>query len=155
RLLGEGQPAQAIEILFDVAFLGRQLAHREFYTEVFWGMRTAAEALARVRDIAYQDYTSGSPALTGGRCAELIEMVDPRTGALRVSRLQLPVGDYIGAQQIIERAFTQRGGPNDNFGAILASLSKGKRPLRLFGEAARWESAATMHADVFQTREAL
>src|SRR5690606_25637227 len=101
RLLGESQPAEAIELLIDLAYLGRQMAHREFYEEVFWGVRTAAEALARVRDVAYQDYISSSPSLTGGRCAELIGRLDPQRGALRVSRMRLPTGDYIGAQQII------------------------------------------------------
>lgn len=155
RLLDESQPGEAIDLLIDLAFLGRQMAARSFYEEVFWGMRTAAEALARVRDIAYQDYTSDSPSLTGARCAEIVERLDPRRGALQLSRIRLPVGDYVGAEQVMTRAFTDRGGPNEQFGAIMASLSKGDKPLRLFGEAARWESAAMMHADVFQTREAL
>lgn len=155
RLLDESQPGEAIDLLIDLAFLGRQMAARAFYEEVFWGMRTAAEALGRVRDIAYQDYTSGSPSLTGVQCAEIVERLEPRRGAMQLSRIRMPVGDYVGAEQIITRGFTDRGGPNDQFGAILASLSKGDKPLRLFGEAARWESAAMMHADVFETREAL
>jgi hypothetical protein len=155
RLLGESQPAEAIDLLIDLALLGRQVSDRAFFEEVFWGMRTAVDALARVRDIAFQDYTSGSPSLTGARCADFVERLNPQRSAMRVSRIRLPEGDYIGSQQIVSRAFTGRGGPNDQFGSILASLSKGKRPLRLFGEAARWESSVTMHADVFQTREAL
>jgi hypothetical protein len=113
------------------------------------------DSLARIRDIAYQDYTSGSPRLTGVQCADFVQQLDPRESDMRLSRIRLPQGDFVGAQQIITRAFTDRAGPNDQFGSILASLSQGSRPLRLFGEAARWESAAMMHADVFQTREAL
>ncbi|MFG0286125.1 MAG: hypothetical protein ACF8R7_17040 [Phycisphaerales bacterium JB039] len=155
RLLGAGDPGAAIDLLIDLALLGRQMSERAFYEEVFWGMRTIFDALVRIRDIAYQDFNSGAPALSGARCAELVERLDPNRGSMRYERIRLPVGDFIGAQQVVAATFTARGGPNSQFGPILASISKGDRPLRLFGEAARWNAAAASHADVFQTREAL
>jgi hypothetical protein len=45
-----------MDLLVDLAQFGYQMADRETLAESAWGYRTMADAIARVRDIAYQDF---------------------------------------------------------------------------------------------------
>ncbi len=156
RRVTEGDPAGAIDVLIDLLHLGRMMANREFFEEVEWGYRTMIDATIRVRDIAYLDYSSNQPSLTYDQLTASINRLDPgRRGFLMLDRLRLPEGDRIGAEQIIDRLFNERGRPTDRFAPTMSALSTNDRPLRRFSEAGLWNQVQVVHGDGFATRKAV
>ncbi|MEQ9096502.1 MAG: hypothetical protein RIE32_09590 [Phycisphaerales bacterium] len=156
RRVTEGDPAGAIDVLIDLLHLGRMMANREFFEEVEWGYRTMIDATIRVRDIAYLDYSSNQPSLTYDQLTASINRLDPgRRGFLMLDRLRLPEGDRIGAEQIVDRLFNERGRPTDRFAPTMSALSTNDRPLRRFSEAGLWNQVQAVHGDGFATRKAV
>lgn len=152
RLESEGQLEQAMELMLDLAFLARKLADRQMFVEVAWGLGTMQAAMLRIRDIAYVDaQTSGT--LTGAYFASLVGRINISQGLFRLDRIRLPLGDQVGAQQLAERVFAATGQPDESvFATSLAELASTTRPLRLFAEAGRWQSAMQGHANAAETR---
>lgn len=138
-----GDPLGAMALLADFTLLGRQLADRQFYKEVDWAMQAMSAAVERMRDIAYLD-SKGKQSLSAKASAglpELIERLDPDKGALSMTRIRIPLGDRLGAEQIVARVFIARGGVNTStFSSTMAALGSTDRPLRLFSESAKWQA---------------
>ncbi|MCC7390122.1 MAG: hypothetical protein IT431_15285 [Phycisphaerales bacterium] len=155
RRLAAGDPVGAIDVLTDWVYFGRQIADREFYAEKQWAFRAMAGATERVRDVAYEDFRAGR-LLTGEQLTRMIERLADERGPLSLGRIQAPKGDFIGAEQLIATVMTARGKVRPElFSSTMARLGSTHRPLRLFGEAARWEQAAQSHADWFSTTDTL
>jgi hypothetical protein len=141
RLAGENKHAEAIAVLTNLAWFGRQLVDRQFVYEVrngFWIMRSALE---RIRDVAYADCT-GPRVLTPEQLTNAIKRLQERDAFFDLDRIKYPAGDRIAAEQMMERLYG--GGTLDAalFGRTMAKLGTSSRPLRLFGEASGWADKA-------------
>lgn len=149
-------PAGAIDLLIDWLFFARQMADRGFYTECRWGVRTMGGALGRVRDVTYVDFRFGGRELKPEQIASALERLRDQGGYLRIDRIVFPRADKLAAQQVIDRVFLPRQGPDPaTFAATMSRLASTHRPLRLFSESARWEEAAAASADSFDQKEEL
>lgn len=154
RLLAEGRSGDAQDVILAWAFFARQIADRPFLTEQVFAYEAMLLAVERLRDLAWVDFRGGSAKLLPDHQKELIRKLRPRTGLLGLERLRLPEGDPIGADQLMDRIFIRRGGPDPvTFAPVLAQISARNRPLRRLGELARWEVLARQHAGEFDTRE--
>lgn len=154
RLAAEGKPAEAIDLLVDWTFFARQFADREFLSEVRYALRVMATSLERIRDIAYED-SRGAAKLDTERLKAVIDRLEEKK-FIGVERLTLPSGDLIAAEQVIARVYVERNGVNRaTFGQTLARLRSSERPLRLLGEAARWDAIADRQMNWFDVKETL
>ena len=150
RLEADGQLEQAMELMLDMAILGRMMADRQLFDEVSWGMDTMQTAMLRIRDIAYIDATKNGE-LTGAYFKSVVERIN-LTGMFRLDRVRMPLGDRIGADQLAGRVFDRSGQPDEAvFATSMAELASTSRPLRLFAEAGRWQSAMSGHASSRET----
>jgi hypothetical protein len=155
RRLAEGDPAGAMDALADLVQFGRQMLDRPFHAEKRGAMRTMIVALERVRDVAYVARREGI-ALSPTDLRAVIARFRDRDGPMELQRVRLPRGDFIGAEQLIATVIEPRGRVRvDRFAQTMARVQSSDRPLRLFGESARWRDAAEMHADWFATNEVL
>ncbi|PHQ82113.1 MAG: hypothetical protein COB69_02730 [Phycisphaera sp.] len=151
RLASEGDYEQAMEMVFDLALLGRMIADRQLAQEVQWGLGAASNAMMRLRDLAYVDSQKDS-VLTGEFIKDIIARIDMQRGMFRLDRLRLPVGDQVAAEQMASRVFGRTGTPDQSiFPTAMAELAATSRPLRLFSESGRWKDAAENHASKSQT----
>jgi hypothetical protein len=149
RLASEGKAMDAATLLTRWTLFARQIADREFFAEKRWGVRNAIAGLERLRDLVHEHQDKFS----GQQMADVIATLSEEN--LGAERLQIPRANLVAGEQIVARAFVERQGPSDAFGATMASASAGDRPLRLFGEASRWQDAAAKHATTFETGDAL
>ena len=151
RLAGESEYEQAMEIVFDLAMLGRMIADRQLAQEVQWGLNASRTAMMRLRDLAYVDSQEHS-VLNGEFIKDIIARIDMERGMFRLDRLRLPVGDQVAAEQMASRVFGRSGAPDQSvFPTAMAELAATSRPLRLFSESGRWKDAAENHASKSQT----
>lgn len=149
RLAHENKANDAAALLVRWALVCRQIADREFFAEKRWGVLHTVAALERLRDVAHEY----GEQFTGQQLAEVIRSIsEDYVGA---ERLQIPRANLLAGEQVLARAFVERQGPGDAFGSTLARASAGDRPLRLFGEAGRWQDLASKHATTFETGDQL
>jgi hypothetical protein len=149
RLASDGKAPDAATLLVRWTLFSRQIANREFFDEKRWGIRNAVAGLERLRDLVheYPDQFTGS-----GLGEVIANLSEDYIGA---ERLQMPRADLLAGKQIVSRAFVERQGPSEAFGATMARASAGDRPLRLFGEASKWQDLAAKHGSTFETGDAL
>lgn len=153
RRAAAGDSAGAIDVLADWVFFSRQMADRGFFKEARWGVRQMIATLDRIRDIAYSDFRAGSRTLRPDHIAAVLDRF--RTdGYLKIDRMTIPTADRLAAQQVIDRVFIARNGPNmDTFAPTMSRLASTDRPLRLFSESARWQTVAAGSANWFDQHE--
>lgn len=155
RLAGANDPDGAIDLLIDWTFFCRQIADREFAAEVIWAITEMSRTFERIRDIAYEDSRKSTPSATSDRLKASIDRLAERS-YLGIERIALPIADAIGAEQTIARVYIERAGVNpDTFGATLARFRSSDRPLRLLGEAAKWDVIADKQKNWFDIKETL
>ncbi len=150
RLAELGKPNEGLTLMLAWTHFSRLLADREFATEVRWGLRNMVIGIERALDLVrvYQD------KLTDVEIGSAIESLEQRN--LGLDRLRLPRGARLAGEQILSRAFEDRGGPSaSRFGATMALVTSSERPLLQFGEASRWQDSASGHAGTFDTTDAL
>lgn len=149
--LGEmGKGADALTLMVAWTHFSRLLADREFAPEVRWGLRNMVIGLERTLDVAHE-YGS---QMTDVQVGAAIESLSERN--LSLDRLRLPRGERIAGEQILARAFVERGGASPSgFGSTMALVTSSERPLLQFGESARWQDAASAHAGTFDTTDQL
>ncbi len=149
RLADDNKAPEAATLLIRWTLFCRQIADREFFGEKQWGLRNAIAGLERLRDLV-NEYPA---QFTGSGLAEVI--ADLSEDYIGAERLQMPRADLLAGKQIVSRAFVERQGPSEAFGATMARASAGDRPLRLFGEASRWQDLASKHGTTYETGDAL
>lgn len=155
RLASEGEIVRAMEMVFDMAVLGRMMADRMLAEEVIWGMNAMRTAALRLRDLAYVDSKTQN-TLTTEDLTAIIERIDMRRGLFRLDRIRMPIGDQIGAEQMARRIFSGSGQPDPSmFPTAMAELAATDRPLRLFSESGRWQEVGEAHASRDQTEQAI
>lgn len=150
RQAAEGNFDKALDVLIDWLFFSRQIADRAFFREARWGWRSMIASADRIRDVVYTDFR-GAHKITNDQIAAVLERIRA-DGYISVDKINVPVGDYFGGDQVIAKVFIPKGRPNDAvFGSTMARLAATQRPLRLFAEAARWNEVAAKHGDWFDT----
>ncbi|TVQ63242.1 MAG: hypothetical protein EA378_02860 [Phycisphaerales bacterium] len=154
RLAGEGEVRAAADLLVRWAYFCRQMADRPFAREKVWGMREASFAMERIRDVVYLDTLSGR-RFSARDAEEVIAQLDSVDGFLGTERIRVPIGDRVAAEQVAERVLTARGANTDLYATTLAQIGASNRPLRLFGEAARYEQGSGVQAGLSDTRRTI
>jgi hypothetical protein len=143
RLAAEGKTTEAITLLIDVAYFGRQMADRQFYAEVAWGFDTLADAMERVRDVAYTDLRTQRKYDTAAVSDQIKRLAEANQGYMNLDRIKFPQGNRIAAEQLVARLYSDRGQINEPvFAATMSRISASEYPLRLFSVAAQYQSAA-------------
>ncbi len=157
RLHAAGDGAGAMEVLLDALFLARQLADRELVMEKLLGMASIHILLERIRDVAYQDFSSESRSLTPQILIDVVRRLDERAGPLGIERIRLPRADVLAVEQLLNQVYDKRTRkPNPaTYSTVMARVSSQDRPLRLFSEAARWDMARAAAADWHTITDAL
>ncbi|MBK7404998.1 MAG: hypothetical protein IPJ41_10280 [Phycisphaerales bacterium] len=155
RRLAAGDAAGALDVLTDWVYFARQIADREFYAEKSWAFEAMVGGIERIRDVTYQDFRGGK-TLTADQLKTVIDRLQDERALLTISKIQLPRADFEGASQLIASLIAPRGRVKPElFSPTMARLASTQRPLRLFGEAARWDSVAAIHVDWYGANEAL
>ena len=159
RRAGEGDTIGSIKLLCDWTFFCRQMTDRRFFREVVWAYEAMIVAQERLRDLAYWD-TRTKKALEQAsqrdQLPALVARMDEGKGYLEMSRLRLPIGDRLGSEQAVARVYQPRGGGDANgFATSMSRVGSSEYPLRLFGEAARWQAAAGTQKNWFEINEQL
>lgn len=155
RRLESGDGAGALDVLADLIQFGRQILDREFHAEKVWAFETMILASERMRDVAYND-ARGRASLTAEELKAAIDRLLDDHGPISTDRIRLPKGDFIAAEQLIATVMVPRGRIRPEvFASTMSRLESTERPLRLFGEAARWRDAAQTHVDWQRASETL
>lgn len=150
RLAFEKKGKSAADVLVRWIILGRQMADREFYEEKRWGAHAMVMGFERLRDLAHAHPAS----FTDVELQAVIADLDAKHIARE--RIMMPQGDRLAAEQVIARAFVQRGGANpETFGPTMAKIASAGAPLARFGEAARWQELASSQANTFDAVDAV
>ncbi len=145
RRLDAGDGAGALDVLADLIQFGRQILDREFHAEKVWAFETMILAAERMRDVAYND-GRGAASLTAEELKAAIDRVLDERGPISTERIRLPKGDFIAGEQLIATVMEPRGRIRPEvFASTMSRLESTERPLRLFGESARWRDSAQMH----------
>lgn len=145
RLAADGKPSDAIDLLIDLTFFGRQMADRQFFTEVAWGLQTIMSSEERIRDIAYID-VKGVKKIDVARLPDQIKRLNQDdAGYMDLDRLKFPVGNRVGVEQLLARIGARGADTVDPqvFATTMARLGSTEHPLRLFSEAGHWRDAAS------------
>lgn len=155
RLAGESKPDEAMELLARLVQFGYQMADREMLDEAKWGYKTMADALRRIRDIAYVDY-QGKREVDPERLREVVLSLHPTDSPIRLDRLNFPRANRIAAEQLIETLYIDRGGVNEaRFVPTMVRLSTTKYPLRRFSAASIYEGIVGRQQDWFDIQDTL
>jgi hypothetical protein len=150
RLAGEGQISQSIDVLTNLACFTRQMCDRSFFAEVKWGLENFSLTQERIRDIAYRDMMGGRKLDTNRLLPQIQRLLEGADRVLDIDRIAFPKANHAAVDQIIARVYVPRGDVRSEvFAPTMARLGSTDRPLRLFGEAARWQNAASAQANWF------
>jgi hypothetical protein len=142
----EGDGAGATDNLLRVIRLGRLLCDRSFQGEVAWGLETMTIGMQSLRDLVYR-YTSAFGEQT---LIDTIAALDE--DRLLMRRVALPTGERLAALQLVKGTFDRFGSPNPaSFGATMAAVDAGDRPLLRFGKADWWRRVGEGHAGYYDT----
>ena len=146
RLLAEGKPGEAMGVLVNLVYFGRQMCDRELAVEVRLGYRLMIHSMERIRDVAFTDCI-GERKLKPEEIRSVIDRMQESKGSgpgLYPSRLRFPEGDRMGVEQLISRAYgTGEAADPQRVGPMMARIAAKDHPLMIFNEAARWSAAAT------------
>lgn len=155
RLAGEGKPIDAMNLLLSLAQFGYQMADREFLHESRWGYLAMADAISRVRDIAYVDF-QGDRIIDPEQLHGVIDRLDPQNGPLRLDRLNFPRANQIAADQLIQALYIPKGGVNkDRYVPTMVRIATTDRPLRRFSAASVFEADLGRQKDWFDIEDVL
>jgi hypothetical protein len=150
RLAAEGRVNDSIDLLTNFLVFARQLCDRSFFAEAKWGLSNLALTHERIRDIAYRDMMGERKLDMTRLLTQIGRLLEGKDRVLDLDRMPFPHGNQAAVEQIIARVYTPRAGvKEDIFPSTMARLGSTDRPLRLFGEAARWKDAASSQANWF------
>jgi hypothetical protein len=139
RRASGGDMLGSFEVLTRLAFFGRQLAERPMMVEVVLGYTMMWQAMERIRDIAYEDFRGNKALRQQAQLSKLAEFnakIEEDRGVFSLDRMPFPTGNRAAAEQLVSMMGSDAG-----FATTMARVSAGGRPLRLFGEAGKWETA--------------
>lgn len=147
RRLEAGDLAGALKVMGDWLFFCRQIADRPTIREKKWAMESMKLALERMRDLVYQEQSSGKATIDAAGIRKVNDRLKERRGFLQLERLTMPEADFVGREQLLSKVMVPNGGTNEaTFGSTMARVSASERPLKLFSAAAFWDGARASHA---------
>jgi len=150
RLAAAGQVNESIDLLTNLLVFARQICDRTFFAEAKWGLSSLALTHERIRDIAYRDMVSDRKLDAARLLPQIQRLLEGKDRVLDLDRMPFPHGNQAAVDQIISRVYIPRAGVREDiFPSTMARLGSTDRPLRLFGEAARWRDAAANQANWF------
>lgn len=155
RLLEAGQYEKAFDL--GLAFLRvlRQGCEQEMLEEKLWFMETLADALSTHRDAMYQYLDKIPAALFKELGMKEYPFLKP-TDDQRMRRLEMPEGDRLVAEAMIEETFDAGGqADGEKFAEVFGSLQARQAPLTRFGTKRRWMRLSTVHASRAASEEKL
>ncbi len=151
RLAADNQSEDALDTAIDLLMLGRFVADRPFAEESKFGYRLMSRALVVLRDAVYT-----YPDSFRDQEVLLDAIKDLDVNRVKNNYFSFPRAERIAAEQLMARTIAERGGVNtESFISTMATLTSADRPLRRFGEADRWRTAAAIQADWFDTQAAI
>lgn len=159
RRAHDGDVLSGLEVLARLAFFGRQVIERPLFQEAILGCGMIWASMERMRDIAYSDYR-GKKALQSqtqlSKLPELVNRLEEERGVFAADRVPFPTGNRAAAEQLVARVLSEGGGPNpETFATTMARIKTAGRPLKLFGEAGRWQQMMAQHGDWLATTDQL
>lgn len=155
RLLEAGEYDKAFDL--GVAFLRvlRQGCEQEMLEEKLWFMETLSDALSTHRDAMYS-YLDKIPATTFKQLGMKEYPFLKATDDQRMRRLEMPEGDRLVAEAMLESTFDSGGQADmDQFAKVFGSLQAQRAPLTQFGTKRRWMRLSTVHASLDASQEKL
>ncbi|HYE63223.1 MAG TPA: hypothetical protein VD997_14605 [Phycisphaerales bacterium] len=156
RLTAEGKAADAVTLMIDLAYFGRQMADRQFFAEVAWGLGLIAHAMERARDIAYTDLRGQQKYEVTQVPDQIKRLTESEQGYMNLERIKYPVANRVAAEQLNARLYGERGAINENvFAATMSRLGASDFPLRLFSVAAQYQSAAKAQLNGFDAADSV
>ncbi|MDA1007708.1 MAG: hypothetical protein O2800_01705 [Planctomycetota bacterium] len=122
----------------------RQMGDRDMLDEKLFAINAMTEALSIHRDFLWY-YKDAVPVATLKRVS-LQEYALIRAGdSERMKRLQLPEGDLLLAQAVMERTFDKGQPDADQFVHVYANQDSVTTPIMRFGSAKLWRAVAERH----------
>ncbi len=150
RIEANDGPA-ARELAFSFNWVLRQLCDREFYREKWHAIALLLQALSNERDVLYTHQDRISPDLL--REFASWDIPDLRPGR---DRLELPEGDRVVAEALLDEVFDRREQADpDKFAEAFAWIQATEAPLTRFGAARRWRNIAALHGSLQASKERL
>lgn len=126
----------------------RQIADRSMLAEKSLGMLWMCEACSIQRDLFWK-YLDKIPATTFQRLANDEYPFLRPTDNERMKRLEMPEGDRVVAEAMLELGFDSNGQPDiDRFEEVFAEIQASSKPLTRFGAAKRWKAIAAVHGSL-------
>jgi hypothetical protein len=156
RLLEAGKYPEAFDL--GLAFLRvlRQGCEQEMLYEKLWFMDTLSDALSTHRD-AMLAYLGKIPAevLRNVGMKEYPFLKNPPDDE-RMRRIEMPEGDRIAAEEMLDATFGSGGQPDSaSFADVFGAFQARDAPLTRFGTKQRWERLSTLHGSLDASKEKL
>lgn len=150
RLLEAGEVDEAMEVYASTIWVLRQCADRQFLGEKLPSIEMLSGLLGNLRDVFYVYMDEISPAQYTDISRNEIEWLRPTR-----DRLEMPEGDRIVAEAIIESVFVGDRADPQQFREVFGAIQASDAPLTRFGAARRWEMIAHVHAELQPTLDRL
>ena len=155
RLLEAGEYDKAFELSLAYLRVLRQGCEQVMLEEKTWFMDTLSIALSIQRDAMYTYLDKIPPGLfqkLGTKEFPFLKATDDQ----RMRRLQMPEGDRILAEAMVDATFDSAGQADyEKFSDIYGALQARDEPLTRFGAKRRWLRLAGVHASRDATEEKL
>ncbi|MCP4836888.1 MAG: hypothetical protein GY895_19220 [Phycisphaera sp.] len=148
RRFDAGEWAEGIDVVIDNARVLRQLCDREMLAEKSEAMLMLAESMSVIRDAMWR-YVGKMPTDQLRRISTkelpFLRVAD----AERLKRLELPEGDRVVVEAIIEAVFDGASSPDpQRLGEVFGAIQSDASPLTRFGATKRWEKIAEFHGSL-------
>jgi hypothetical protein len=142
RLAADGKPAEAVTVLINLAYFGRQMFDRQFFVEAAWGLDQISHSMERIRDVAYTDLRGAKKYDTNAIADQIKRLVEADQGYMNLDRTRFPTGNRAAAEQLVARLYEGDKINEPVFAATMARMGSSEHPLRLFSVAAQYQAAA-------------
>ncbi len=147
---------------FDVAIANarvlRHLCDRQMLAEKSSAMLMLAESMSVIRDAmwSYVDKIPYAEYQEFGRKQLPFLRLSGASDAERLRRLEMPEGDQVVVQAILEEVFGGSAGPDpQRLGQVFGAMQADSEELSLFGATKRWERIAGVHGSLEASQEKL
>ncbi|MCH2160888.1 MAG: hypothetical protein MK085_03330 [Phycisphaerales bacterium] len=155
RLCEAGNYSQAFELGIATARVLRQLSDRQMLEEKTAGVRMLRDAMSVQRDIMMR-YVDKIPSDVFREFAtKELPFLKP-TDNERLRRLELPEGDRLVTQMVLNGVFNEDGDPiPERMASVFGELQAKEMPLTQFGATKRWERLAAIHGSLAASQDKL
>ena len=155
RLCETGKYAESFELGIASARVLRQLADRQMLEEKTAGVRMLGEAMSVQRDMMLR-YLDLIPADVFRQYAtKELPFLKP-TDNERLRRLELPEGDRLVTEMVLNGVFDEEGDPRpDRMAMVFGEMQASELPLTQFGATKRWEQLAAVHGSLAASQDKL